>query len=79
MRAVLIGADVSGNEELLASRVAGGRASPSWRELLLRLRDENGLVLAPELATGDEALGSGKRCTSPIPGSRDVGFTRPPT
>src|SRR4051794_32365747 len=29
----------------------------SWRELLLRLRDENGLVLDPELATGDGALG----------------------
>src|SRR3954469_9227889 len=29
----------------------------SWRELLLRLRDENGLVVDPELATGDGALG----------------------
>ena len=29
----------------------------SWRELLLRLRDENGFATAPELATGDGALG----------------------
>jgi putative transposase len=29
----------------------------SWHELLVRLRDENGLVIAPELATGDGALG----------------------
>lgn len=42
---------------------AGGRGrlsrerAQSWRELLLRLRDENGLELDPELATGDGALG----------------------
>lgn len=47
---VLIGADASGRKELLA-------IEDGWRELLLRLRDENGLVLAPELATGDGALG----------------------
>ena len=29
----------------------------SWHELLVRLRDQNGLVLDPELATGDGALG----------------------
>ncbi len=29
----------------------------SWHELLVRLRDENGLVIDPELATGDGALG----------------------
>jgi putative transposase len=32
-------------------------SAQSWRELLLRLRDENGLKLDPELATGDGALG----------------------
>ncbi len=32
-------------------------SAQSWRELLLRLRDENGLALDPELATGDGALG----------------------
>ena len=32
-------------------------SAQSWRELLLRLRDENVLKLDPELATGDGALG----------------------
>ena len=48
--AILIGADASGRKELLA-------VEDGWRELLLRLRDENGLALDPELATGDGAPG----------------------
>lgn len=54
---VLIGADASGHKELLAIEDGWLESTQSWRELLLRLRDENGLVLAPELATGDGALG----------------------
>jgi putative transposase len=54
---VLIGADTSGRKELLAVEDGFRESAQSWRELLLRLRDENGLVLAPELATGDGALG----------------------
>jgi len=54
---VLIGADASGHKELLAIEDGWRESTQSWRELLLRLRDENGLVLAPELATGDGALG----------------------
>jgi putative transposase len=54
---VLIGADASGRKELLAIEDGWRESAQSWRELLLRLRDENGLVLAPELATGDGALG----------------------
>src|SRR3954469_4858533 len=54
---VLIGADASGRKELLAIEDGFRESAQSWRELLLRLRDENGLVLAPELATGDGALG----------------------
>ena len=66
---VLIGADVDGRKALLAiedgyrdstrpPQAAGRLGTPeSWRELLLRLRDENGLATAPELATGDGALG----------------------
>jgi len=54
---VLIGADASGRKELLAVEDGFRESAQSWRELLLRLRDENGLVLAPELATGDGALG----------------------
>jgi putative transposase len=54
---VLIGADASGRKELLAIEDGWRESAQSWRELLLRLRDGNGLVLAPELATGDGALG----------------------
>jgi putative transposase len=47
---VLIGADASGRKELLAVEDGFRESAQSWRELLLRLRDENGLQLAPELA-----------------------------
>jgi putative transposase len=54
---VLIGADATGRKELLAIEDGWRESAQSWRELLLRLRDENGLELDPELATGDGALG----------------------
>jgi putative transposase len=54
---VLIGADTQGRKELLAIEDGFRESAQSWRELLLRLRDENGLVLDPELATGDGSLG----------------------
>src|SRR3954447_173685 len=54
---VLIGADAQGRKELLAIEDGFRVSAQNWRELLLRLRDENGLVLDPELATGDGALG----------------------
>jgi putative transposase len=54
---VLIGAEASGRKELLAVEDGFRESAQSWRELLLRLRGENGLVLDPELATGDGALG----------------------
>src|SRR3712207_3561428 len=54
---VLIGADASGRKELLAIEDGFRESAQSWRELLLRLRDENGLKLDPELATGEGALG----------------------
>src|SRR3954453_14511812 len=54
---VLIGADASGRKELLAVEDGFRESAQSWRELLLRLRDENRLALDPELATGDGALG----------------------
>ena len=54
---VLIGADAQGRKELLAIEDGYRESAQSWRELLLRLRDENGLRLDPELATGDGALG----------------------
>jgi transposase-like protein len=54
---VVIGADADGRKELLAIEDGYRESTQSWRELLLRLRDENGLKVAPELATGDGALG----------------------
>jgi putative transposase len=54
---VLIGADATGRKELLAIEDGWRESAQSWRELLLRLRDGNGLTLDPDLATGDGALG----------------------
>jgi transposase-like protein len=54
---VLIGADAQGRKELPAVEDGWRESARSWRELLLRLRDGNGLGLDPELATGDGALG----------------------
>ena len=54
---VLIGADAGGRKELLAIEDGFRESEQSWHELLVRLRDENGLVIEPELATGDGALG----------------------
>lgn len=54
---VLIGADADGRKELLAIEGGYRKSTQSWRELMLRLRDENGLAVAPDLATGDGAFG----------------------
>jgi putative transposase len=54
---VLIAADAQGRKELLAVEDGYRESTQSWLELLVRLRDQNGLVLDPELATGDGALG----------------------
>ena len=67
---VLIGADASGRKELLAVEDGFRESAQSWKELLLRLRDENGLVLAPELATGDGALGFWQALHQVWPGTR---------
>jgi putative transposase len=67
---VLIGADASGRKELLAIEDGFRESAQSWKELLLRLRDENGLVLGPELATGDGALGFWQALHQVWPGAR---------
>jgi putative transposase len=54
---VLIGADETGRKELLAIDDGFRESTQSWKELLIRLRDQNGLKVAPELAIGDGALG----------------------
>ena len=53
---VIIGADELGRKELLAIADGYRESAQSWRELLLDLK-RRGLVIAPELATGDGALG----------------------
>jgi putative transposase len=67
---VLIGADASGKKELLAIDDGFRESEQSWYELLVRLRDENGLVIDPELATGDGALGLWKAAKKVWPTTR---------
>ena len=51
---VLIGATPEGKKELVGFQVGIRESAQSWRELLVDLR-ARGLVIAPELATGDGA------------------------
>jgi putative transposase len=53
---VLIGATPEGKKELLGFQVGIRESAQSWRELLIDLK-ARGLSVAPELATGDGALG----------------------
>ena len=53
---VLIGATPEGKKELLGFQVGIRESAQSWRELLVDLK-ARGLAIAPELATGDGALG----------------------
>ena len=53
---VLIGATPEGRKELLGFQVGMRESTQSWRELLVDLK-RRGLGIAPELATGDGALG----------------------
>ena len=53
---VLIGATPEGKKELVGFQVGVRESAQSWRELLVDLK-ARGLAMAPELATGDGALG----------------------
>jgi len=53
---VLIGATVEGHKELVAVMDGYRESEQSWSELLIDLK-QRGLTLAPQLATGDGALG----------------------
>jgi transposase-like protein len=53
---VVMGADELGRKEVLAIADGYRESAQSWREVLLDLK-RRGLVIAPELATGDGALG----------------------
>jgi len=53
---VLIGATPEGKKKLIGFQVGQRESTQSWRELLVDLK-ARGLTIAPELATGDGALG----------------------
>ena len=66
---VLIGATPEGKKELLGFQVGMRESTQSWRELLVDFK-ARGLVIAPELATGDGALGFWKALEEVSPTTR---------
>jgi putative transposase len=66
---VLIGATPEGKKELLGFQVGVRESAQSWRELLVDLK-ARGLASAPELATGDGALGFWKALEEIFPAAR---------
>ena len=66
---VLIGATPEGRKELVGFQVGVRESAQSWRELLVDLK-ARGLVIAPELATGDGALGFWKALNAVSPTTR---------
>ena len=66
---VLIGATPEGKKELVGFQVGQRESAQSWRELLVDLK-ARGLVIAPELATGDGALGFWKALDAVSPSTR---------
>ena len=66
---VLIGATPEGRKELLGFQVGVRESAQSWRELLVDLK-ARGLAIAPELATGDGALGFWKALEEVWPTTR---------
>ena len=66
---VLIGATPEGKKELVGFQVGIRESAQSWRELLVDLK-ARGLTIAPELATGDGALGFWKALEEVSPTTR---------
>jgi transposase-like protein len=66
---VLIGATPEGKKELVGFQVGLRESARSWRELLADLK-ARGLAIAPELATGDGALGFWKALEAVFPATR---------
>jgi transposase-like protein len=66
---VLIGATPEGKKELVGFQVGMRESAQSWRELLVDLK-ARGLTIAPELATGDGALGFWKALEEVSPTTR---------
>jgi putative transposase len=66
---VIIGATPEGKKELLGFQVGLRESAQSWRELLVDLK-ARGLSIAPEVATGDGALGFWKALDEVSPTTR---------
>lgn len=66
---VMIGATPDGKKELLGFQVGFRESAQSWHELLVGLKGK-GLAIAPELATGDGALGFWKALDQIFPKTR---------
>ena len=66
---VLIGATPEGKKELVGFQVGLRESAQSWRELLADLK-ARGLTIAPELATGEGALGFWKALEAVFPSTR---------
>jgi putative transposase len=66
---VIIGATPDGKKELLGFQVGFRESAQSWKELLVGLKGK-GLTIAPELATGDGALGFWKALDQIFPKTR---------
>jgi putative transposase len=66
---VLIGATPEGKKELVGFQVGLRESAQSWHELLVDLK-ARGLVLAPEVAVGDGALGFWKALEEVFPSTR---------
>ncbi len=66
---VIIGATPEGKKELLGFQTGYRESAQSWRELLAGLK-ARGLAIAPELATGDGALGFWKALGEVYPTTR---------
>jgi putative transposase len=66
---VPIGATPEGKKELVGFQVGMRESAQSWRELLVGLK-ARGLAIAPELATGDGALGFWKALEEVFPATR---------
>src|SRR5215210_2165900 len=66
---VLIGATPEGKKELVGFQVGVRESTQSWRELLAGLK-ARGLAVAPEMATGDGALGFWKALEEVFPATR---------
>ena len=67
---VIIGVLPDGTKEFVALDDGVRESSQSWYELLVRLRDSQGLTTAPRLAIGDGALGFWKALAQVYPATR---------